>query len=94
MASVSSITRQISALDISSKKPTATSSSKPPPTKQPSQTNVAKLLTKFAAPNPFANPSIDIGNYDGGLELDNEKRGERVYGQAAEELALNSSLSR
>jgi hypothetical protein len=94
MASVSSITRQISALDISSKKPTTTSSSKPPPTKQPSQANVAKLLTKFAAPNPFTNTSIDIGHYDGGLELDNEKRGERVYGQAAEELALNSSLLR
>ena len=68
--------------------------------KQPSQTHVAKLLTKFAAPNPYINskhathPSIDIGKYDGGLELDNEKRGERVYGQAAEELALNSSLSR
>ena len=66
MASVSSLTRQISALAISSKKPT-TAASKPP---------------------------IDIGKYDGGLELDNESRGERVYGQAAEELALNSSLSR
>ena len=125
MASVSSITRQISSLEISNKKPTATSSYKPPLMKQPSQTNVAKLLTKFAAPNPFSNPSskptnpsslrnptpgvgqsstsksvhatnssIDIGNYDGGLELDNEKRGEPVYGEAAEELALNSSLSR
>ena len=39
-------------------------------------------------------PAIDIGKYDGGLELDNESRGERVFGQAAEELALNSSLSR
>lgn len=122
MTSVSSLARQMSALDISNKKPTAASSSKPPLMKQPSQPNVAKLLTKFAAPNPFTNPSnkpanpsslrnpiggsqsskpvhathssIDIGNYDGGLELDNEKRGEPVYGQAAEELALNSSLSR
>lgn len=66
MTSVSSLTRQISALAISNKKPT-TATSKPP---------------------------IDIGKYDGGLELDNESRGERVYGQAAEELALNSSLSR
>ena len=65
MTSVSSLTRQISALAIS-KKPT-TAVSKPP---------------------------VDIGKYDGGLELDNESRGERVYGQAAEELALNSSLSR
>jgi hypothetical protein len=65
MSSVSSLTRQISALAIS-KKPT-TAASKPP---------------------------VDIGKYDGGLELDNESRGERVFGQAAEELALNSSLSR
>ena len=39
-------------------------------------------------------PSVDIGHYDGGLEIDNEKRGERVYGEAAEELALDSSTSR
>ena len=38
--------------------------------------------------------TIDIGTYDGGLELENEKRGERVFGEAAEELALNSSTSR
>lgn len=63
---MNSLTRQISALAISNKKP-ATAASKLP---------------------------IDIGKYDGGLELDNESRGERVYGQAAEELALNSSLSR
>ena len=67
MSSVSSLTRQISALAISNKKPTTTAVSKPP---------------------------VDIGKYDGGLELDDESRGERVYGQAAEELALNSSLSR
>lgn len=66
MTSVSSLTRQISALAISNKKPTTAASKTP----------------------------IDIGKYDGGLELDNESRGERVYGQAAEELALNSSLSR
>jgi hypothetical protein len=67
MTSVNSLTRQISALAISNKKPAPAASNKPP---------------------------IDIGKYDGGLELDNESRGERVYGQAAEELALNSSLSR
>jgi len=119
-----SLTRQISQLDISNKKPAATagSSTRPPALKQPTQPNVTKLLTKFAAPNPFTNasnkptnpsslrnqaqattsskpaltaqPSIDIGSYDGGLELDNEKRGERVYGEAAEELALDSSVSR
>ena len=37
---------------------------------------------------------MDIGQYDGGLEIENEKRGERVYGEAAEDLALDSSISR
>jgi len=36
---------------------------------------------------------MDIGKYDGGLEIDNEKRGEKVYGKAAEDLALDSSVS-
>ena len=124
MASVGSVTRQIAALEISDKK--ASSSSSNPTarflhTKQPSQVSVSKLLTKFAAPNPFPSatnkptqPSslryltqtikpvnigvqqapVDIGRYDGGLEIDNEKRGEEVHGEAAEELALNSSASR
>ena len=38
-------------------------------------------------------PTIDIGHYDGGLELDNESRGEKVHGEAAETLALDSSVS-
>lgn len=38
-------------------------------------------------------PPLDIGTYDGGLETENEKRGEKVYGEAAEELALDSSVS-
>src|SRR6185369_9496749 len=92
--------------------------------KQPSQTNVAKLLTKYAAPNPFSNPkpphppsslrnpaniqahsvntatgattqpTVDIGKYDGGLEIEDEKRGEVVTGEAAEALALDSSTSK
>ncbi|OBZ71607.1 hypothetical protein A0H81_08532 [Grifola frondosa] len=124
MASVSSITRQIAALELSSKQNAA----RPPSTqhqKKPSQTNVSKMLTKFAAPNPFpsstsihktassaslaavkqtsrplsppkpqAQPTIDIGHYDGGFEIDNESRGERVFGEAAEELALDSSVLR
>lgn len=137
MASIGSVTRQIAALEISSKKnTTSTSSFKPTLSKQPSQSNVGKILTKFAAPNPLQsstlnnkplhpsslrNPAtgstssttttksqqaaitnaghnkqqtIDIGHYDGGLEIENEKRGERVYGEAAEELALDSSTSK
>jgi aurora kinase len=126
MATVGSVTRQIAALEISNKKtapPSSLSNStiRSLHTKQPSQTTVSKLLTKFAAPNPFPNasnkptqpsslrnptqaskqpesnatqPPIDIGRYDGGLEIDNEKRGEEVFGEAAEELALDSSVSR
>ena len=140
MTSVNSITRQIANLEIASKKTsstnTSTSITHPKLYKQPSSQNVSKLLTKYAAPNPFKNasnkpvhssslryptttatgssatnaaaaatatkhgpgqqqqPPIDIGRYDGGLELDNEKRGEIVYGQAAEDLALDSSVSK
>ncbi|KAF9483364.1 other/AUR protein kinase [Pholiota conissans] len=128
MASVGSVTRQIAAMEISNKKPTPAGSSSiraPGAKLAPPSGNVTKLLTKYAAPNPFTNasnkpanpsslrnpvngtqpstsskpghstkPSIDIGKYDGGLELDNEKRGERVYGEAAEELALDSSTSK
>ncbi|KAJ7232851.1 other/AUR protein kinase [Mycena haematopus] len=118
MSTVGSVTRQIAALEISgSSRPIGTTSSiaRPTHTKNASQPNVAKLLTKFAAPNlnpshtSLANlppapprkdkdapiqPPIDIGRYDGGLELENEKRGEKVSGEAAAELALDSSLSR
>ncbi|KAG1751041.1 kinase-like protein [Suillus lakei] len=121
MASIGAVTKQIAALEISSKK--HQQSSRPGHTKQPSQTNVAKLLTKYAAPHPptakptqpsalrnqtntnapartsravtpsESQPALDIGKYDGGLELDNEKRGEKVFGEAAEALALDSSVS-
>ncbi|KAJ3790172.1 kinase-like protein [Lentinula aff. detonsa] len=122
MATVGSVTRQIAALELSNKKPGTTTTSARPTlhSKQSSQTNVAKLLTKYAAPNPpnasvFSTkltksataiailpskarthnvseaPTLDIGNYDGGLELENEKRGEKVSGDAAQELALDSS---
>ncbi|KAF7340210.1 Kinase-like protein [Mycena venus] len=117
MTTVGSVTRQIAALEISgssSRPPAPTSSiARPTHTKHASQPNVAKLLTKFAAPNlnpsqtSLANlpppprkdndatqPALDIGRYDGGLELENEERGEVVSGEAAAELALDSSLSR
>jgi len=38
--------------------------------------------------------AVHLGAYDGGLELENASRGEIVYGEAAEELALDSSVSR
>jgi hypothetical protein len=137
MASIGSVTRQIASLEISNKKITNSSSSSSLKSsahaKNPTQSNVSKLLSKFAAPNPLhpssntnkplhssslryptstnktttthsstvsrgdrlkKQASIDIGQYDGGLELENEKRGERVFGEAAEELALDSSHSK
>lgn len=36
----------------------------------------------------------DIGGYDGGLERDEERRGEPVFGEAAIALALDSSVAR
>lgn len=130
MTSVSQVTKQIAALEISSK-PNTTRQVGATHQKKPSQNgqNVSKLLSKFAAPNPFpsavqkssssspiptkssarppsptkaapppaaapSQPTIDIGRYDGGFEIDNESRGEKVYGEAAEQLALDSSVAR
>ncbi|KAH8085957.1 kinase-like protein [Cristinia sonorae] len=129
MASINSVTRQLGALEISSKPNTQAAPGRPTHQKKPSQNtgNVSKLLTKFAAPHPFPaashnktgsvssvhtgkqnvrppspvktvpsaprQPTIDIGHYDGGFEKENEKRGEKVYGAAAEELALDSSVA-
>jgi hypothetical protein len=38
--------------------------------------------------------AFDIGKYDGGLELENERRGSTVSGEAAQQLALDSSIGR
>ena len=138
MATVGAVTRQIAALEISAKQNGATTKQtrslhhqKSASQSSQTQSNVSKLLTKFAAPNPFpdpkpkakvattvkavpprpANPAhsaaakqpassqakpreLDIGKYDGGFEIENEKRGEAVDGEAARDLALDSSVSR
>ena len=140
MASINAVTRQIAALEISSKPNTQGTSTGTTRThtKKPSQNggNVARMLSKFAppsttaagqskstaattvkarpasptkttappapAPAPAPTPApaahkphaVDIGRYDGGLELDDEKRGTKVTGAAAEELALDSSVAR
>jgi aurora kinase len=44
-------------------------------------------------PKPSSGRELDIGKYDGGFEIDNEKRGEAVDGEAAQGHALNSSVS-
>ncbi|KAI0265612.1 kinase-like domain-containing protein [Gloeopeniophorella convolvens] len=56
----------------------------------------AKTTTTTRTPSPpkLNDGEIDIGRYDGGFEIENEKRGEVVHGEAAEELALDSSVSR
>jgi hypothetical protein len=130
MATIGAVTRQIAALEISSKQNGATKQSRLLHQKTGSQSNVSKLLTKFAAPHPFpdakvkasnrtlppkpassaakqpapasqkppskptADRELDIGKYDGGFEIENEKRGEAVDGEAAQELALDSSVSK
>ena len=141
MATVGSVTRQIAALEISVKQNGATKQTRSihhqktaSQSSQSSQSNVSKLLTKFAAPNPFpdskpkakvasvrtvpprtANPTqstakqpqpapasqakpssgreLDIGKYDGGFEIENEKRGVAIDGEAVQDLALDSSVS-
>ena len=130
MASVGTVTRQIAALEISKPSTTNNNSNSGGGTARPltnikqPQSNVAKLLTKYAAPNPSlrnplngatssatstqsraiqpsqshsalpsTHPVLDIGSYDGGLELENEKRGEKVFGEAAQDLALDSSIA-
>ena len=147
MTTIGQVTRQIAALEISSKpntqgttRPTGATHKK---TNSQNGTNVSKLLSKFASttshtaghtkttsthtttshthasthattsttattksrpasptkaaaapPKHQPQHAFDIGTYDGGLELDNESRGEKVTGEAAEDLALDSSVAR
>jgi hypothetical protein len=72
--------------------PKLKASTKPKPgsaAKQP-----ATASQKPAAQKPLTEAELDIGKYDGGFEIENEKRGEAVQGEAARELALDSSVSR
>lgn len=50
--------------------------------------------TASRAPTPASQAlNMDIGQYDGGFEIENEKRGSAVHGEAAEILALDSSFA-
>jgi len=92
MTTLAAVTRQMSALDLTSKK--QPSSTKAQPKAQPVSTKAQPASTKVQPPTKIVlKPNMDIGKYDGGFELDNEKRGEKVYGEAAEALALDSSVS-
>ncbi|KAG8745843.1 spindle assembly checkpoint kinase [Ceratobasidium sp. 414] len=53
-----------------------------------SPTRAAAVASGEAA----ASTPIDIGSYDGGFERENESRGQPVSGEAAVELALDSSI--
>ncbi|EIW76705.1 kinase-like protein [Coniophora puteana RWD-64-598 SS2] len=64
-----------------------------PPATKPAAPKTAGAESSQAASRPGPK-TIDIGKYDGGLELENEKRGEKVTGEAAEDLALDSSVAR
>ncbi|KAI5989127.1 kinase-like domain-containing protein [Pisolithus albus] len=79
MASIASITKQFTNLEVSKK--SANNSSRAPCV--PSHPKTTRKP-----------PIVNIGKYDGGFEIDNEKRGEKVYGEAADDLALDSSTSR
>ncbi|QRV92476.1 aurora kinase [Ceratobasidium sp. AG-Ba] len=54
-----------------------------------SPTRLAEVTSAEAA----ASAPFDIGSYDGGFERENESRGQPVSGEAAVELALDSSIS-
>jgi hypothetical protein len=61
-------------------------------TKQSASVSQQKTAAPFKP--PLTEAELDIGKYDGGFEIENEKRGEAVQGEAALELALDSSVSR
>ena len=82
--------------DQKSKSSTRTGPSKPANSAQSTARQPAPASQKAPAPQSksTADRELDIGKYDGGFEIENEKRGEAVEGEAAQELALDSSVSR
>lgn len=73
------------------------------PQQQRSGTNstVSSISTQSSSDSRSAAPktavqaatTLDLGKYDGGFEFENDKRGSAVFGEAAELLALDSSIS-
>ncbi|KAH9019452.1 kinase-like protein [Lactarius pseudohatsudake] len=59
-------------------------------TKQSASTPQKPMATQ----KPLTEAELNIGKYDGGFEIENEKCGEAIQGEAARELALDSSVSR
>jgi hypothetical protein len=79
----------------------APATSSQPATTRPPVTASQKAPAPKPAPaskpslsKPTAARELDIGKYDGGFEIENENRGEKIDGEAAQELALDSSVSR
>ena len=67
---------------------------KPGNTTQSTAKQQSSTSQKPSTQKPLTEAELDIGKYDGGFEIENEKRGEAVQGEAARELALDSSVSR
>ncbi|KAF8268767.1 hypothetical protein EI94DRAFT_1576638 [Lactarius quietus] len=51
-------------------------------TKQPATTS-QKTAALSLTQKPLTEAELDIGKYDGGFEIENEKRGEAIQGEAA-----------
>ena len=78
-------------------KPVAPASSSQSTTARPPASASQKAPAPAPKPSvskPTLTRELDIGKYDGGFEIENEKRGEKIDGEAAQELALDSSISR
>ncbi|KAF8262151.1 hypothetical protein EI94DRAFT_1603628, partial [Lactarius quietus] len=51
-------------------------------TKQPATTS-QKTAALSLTQKPLTEAELDIGKYDGGFEIENEKRGEAIQGEVA-----------
>ncbi|KAJ3855176.1 kinase-like protein [Lentinula lateritia] len=97
MASVSTLTQQLSSLDITRKQEPAADISKlltkyaapNPPTKLKPSTSSSNLRNKASTGSVDGSKMTDIGRYDGGLEADNVAH---VSVDEAPDLALDSNL--
>ena len=88
------IQKATSTSSLASKSTRPASPTKTAPTPTPAPASATTTAPTPAATQQAAPKKVDIGRYDGGFEIDNETRGEKVHGEAAEHLALDSSVAR
>jgi hypothetical protein len=95
MASVQSLACQISTLDVKDPSHLLRPSPSVPPKRAPGTATSDTVATNHLAvlKTSALQQGTDIGQYDGGLEMENLIRGEQVQGSAAKDLALDSSVS-